>query len=758
MTRRRSIRRTLALLIVLASSLAMACVGVGILLYEVTSYRPRATTELRGQSAILAATLRPALDFSDVESATRYLKTYRAARPDIAIAAVYDRAGRLFASDGGGAGEMIPAFAVAPGLDFNGNELSLWQPVERHQQMLGSVYLLQHLPPPYARLPQYGIMAGAVFVALAIVAAVLLGGARRHFIGPLSALVEATGRIARDEDYSVRAPVANDDELGQLARSFNQMIEVVGRREAALRESEERMRRLASATFEGIAFAEAGRVIEVNQQAADMFGYAPAEMIGRPLLEFAAPQSHAVVEASIGGHVTGAYEATGLRKDGTSFEVEARVQEFPYRGRSVRVIALGDITERKKAAEALQRSESRLQQAQKMEAVGRLAGGVAHDFNNMLTVILGQIELVMADLDADDPRIAALGQVQRAAEHSADLTRQLLTFARRQTVIPKVLDLNATVSGMLKMLERLIGEDINLSWRPGDNLWRVKLDPTQVDQILANLCVNSRDAIGGVGEVTIETRNVTFDEAHCLDYPDHLPGDFVEMAVTDTGHGIADDVLDHIFEPFFTTKGVGEGTGLGLATVFGIVTQNDGFLTVSSKLGAGTVFRVYLPRASGRAVQAREPNASPRPGAAGETVLLVEDEPAILNLGRRMLESLGYTVLTAGTPGEAIRVAESSTRRIDLLITDVVMPEMNGRDLARRLSQIRPGLRCLFVSGYAADVIADRGVLEGGAGFLQKPFSVSALAVKIREVLQVPACSLSNRSGEDFLLNGTRVD
>jgi len=472
MTSRRSIRRTLAILIVLASSLAMACVAVGILLYEATSYRPRAAAQLRSQSTILAETLEPALDFADAESAERYLRTYRRAQPDIAVAAVYDSAGRLFASDHAGARTVLPAFPQAAGVAVNANELMLWQPIERHQQVLGTVYLVEHLPPPYARLPQYGIMAGAVFLALSIVAIVLLGGVRRHFINPLSALVEAAGRIARNEDYSVRAPVANDDELGELARSFNQMVEVIGWREAALRESEERMRRLASATFEGLAFSENGRILEVNQQAADMFGYTQEEIVGRPLIDFAAPRSHAFVEARI-GVTRGAYEATGQRKDGTAFDVEARVQEFPYQGRSVRVIALRDITERKQAEEALQRSESQLQQAQKMEAVGRLAGGVAHDFNNMLTVILGQIELVLADLDPADPRYAALRQVQHAGQHSAELTRQLLTFARRQTVVPKVLDLNATVSGMLKMLQRLIGEDINLPWQPGDGVGRV---------------------------------------------------------------------------------------------------------------------------------------------------------------------------------------------------------------------------------------------------------------------------------------------
>jgi PAS domain S-box-containing protein len=379
--------------------------------------------------------------------------------------------------------------------------------------------------------------------------------------------------------------------------------------------------------------------------------------------------------------------------------------------------------------------ESQLQQAQKLESIGRLAGGVAHDFNNMLGVILGHTELAMGEVDPTQTLFAALQEIRKAAEHSADLTRQLLAFARKQTVAPRVLDLNETVEGMQRMLRRLIGEDIDLAWLPGKNLWPVKVDPSQIDQILANLCVNARDAIAGVGKVSIEMGNATFDEAYCDDHPGFIPGDFVMLAVSDDGHGMDKDTLDKIFEPFFTTKGIGRGTGLGLATVYGTVKQNNGFINVYSEPGHGTTFKIYLPRHAAKTEQMRKESPAAPVAQGHETILLVEDELAILNMTRQMLERFGYRVLSASTPSEAIRVAKEHAGEIHLLIADVVMPEMNGRDLAENLISLYPGLRRLFMSGYTANVIAHHGVLDEGIHFIQKPFSMQALAAKVREVL-----------------------
>lgn len=386
--------------------------------------------------------------------------------------------------------------------------------------------------------------------------------------------------------------------------------------------------------------------------------------------------------------------------------------------------------------------EAQLRQAQKMESVGRLAGGVAHDFNNMLGVIIGHVELAMDSLDPSQPIFADLKEIWKTALRSADLTRQLLAFARKQAIAPRVLDLNETLEGMIKMLRNVIGENINLIWRPRTELWAVKMDPSQIDQILANLCVNARDAIAGVGNITIETNMETFNEADCPAHPGFIPGDFVMLSIRDDGQGMDKDTLDKIFEPFFTTKGIGKGTGLGLSTVYGIIKQNNGFIYVYSELDKGTTFKIYLPRHVAKTEQMRKESPTSLDIRGHETILLVEDEAQMLKIVGLMLERSGYQVLAASTPGQAIRVAEEHTDDIHLLITDIIMPEMNGRDLAKNLTSLYPGIKHLFMSGYLGDVIAQHGALDEGENFIQKPFSMQALTTKVREVLD-------GRSGRD---------
>ena len=379
--------------------------------------------------------------------------------------------------------------------------------------------------------------------------------------------------------------------------------------------------------------------------------------------------------------------------------------------------------------------EAQLHQAQKMESVGRLAGGVAHDYNNALSVIIGFTELAMLEVDPTEPLHSNLNQVLAAANRATDITRQLLAFARKQTITPKLLDLNENIESMLKMLRRLIGEDIDLTWLPGANLWPVKIDPSQVDQIMANLCVNARDAIGGVGKITIETENITFDEDYCAYHAGFVPGDFVLLAVSDNGSGIDKEILDNIFEPFFTTKDVDKGTGLGLAMVYGIAKQNNGFINVYSEPGEGTTIKIYLSRHEGKAVEIQGEITVEIPPGRGETLLLVEDDPSSLKLFGIILDELGYIVLTAGTPGEAMGLAEKHAGEIHLLITDVIMPEMNGRELAERLHSLCPELKRMFMSGYTANVIAHHGVLDEGVNFIQKPFSKRDLAKTVRKAL-----------------------
>lgn len=395
-----------------------------------------------------------------------------------------------------------------------------------------------------------------------------------------------------------------------------------------------------------------------------------------------------------------------------------------------------EISERVRAEQERERLQTQLAQVQKMESIGRLAGGVAHDFNNMLSVILGHAEMSLNALPADDPLREHLEEIQKGATRSAELTRQLLAFARKQTISPRILDLNEAVGGLLTMLRRLIGENINLIWLPGEDLLSVKVDPSQLDQILANLCLNARDAIKDVGRITIETGTAAFDKAYCERHVEFVPGTYTMLAVTDDGCGMDAEMLARAFEPFFTTKDVGKGVGLGLATVYGIVRQNEGFINAYSEPGQGTRVTIYLPGHAGEASEPVETVDRDDSVARGEeTILLVEDEPTILAMLGSMLNELGYTVLAGATPSEAVQLAKASPRPIDLLLTDVVMPEMNGLDLARDLSSLYPKLKLLFMSGYTANVIAHHGVLDPGVHFIQKPFSIKNLAVKIRSVL-----------------------
>lgn len=505
--------------------------------------------------------------------------------------------------------------------------------------------------------------------------------------------------------------------------------------EEKLKESEERFKALHNASFGGITIHDKGLILDCNQGLSEISGFAVEELIGMDGLLLIAPDSRELVRDNIVSGFEKPYEARGIRKNGEEYPLRLEARNIPYKGKMVRCVEFRDISEQKHAEAEREGLRGQLLQAQKIESVGRLAGGVAHDFNNMLSVILGRTEMAQETLAPSEPIQKDLEEIRKAAERSANLTRQLLAFARKQTIAPKVLNFNDAVSGMLTMVRRLIGEDIDLVWLPSADLWSIKMDPSQLDQILANLCVNARDAIAGVGKLTIETENVTFDDAYCTNHPGFNFGEYVLLALSDNGCGMDKETLTHLYEPFFTTKEMGKGTGLGLATVYGIVKQNIGFINVYSEPGQGTTFKIYLPRYKEKTeTVAQTPQIEPE-ARGRETILLVEDESAILAMTGTMLERLGYTVLPANSPGEAIHLAESYSGQINLLLTDVIMPEMNGRDLSRHLLSLYPDIKPLFMSGYTANVIAHHGVLDKGVQFIQKPFAKKDLAVKIREVL-----------------------
>ncbi len=543
--------------------------------------------------------------------------------------------------------------------------------------------------------------------------------------------------------YLWGAATALFDEQGNVTGAIESIRDINERKlaEIALRESEERFSRFFRVSPVGTSISRMSdcQFVDANDAFLGFSGFTRVEVIGQSSLDlgiWANPEDRPKMIKTLEeqGRVQD-FETQFRRKSGEMRDVLISAAVIEMAGQQYMLGLTHDITERKRGEKERKRLEEQLFQAQKMESVGRLAGGVAHDFNNMLSVIIGRAEMALKHNVPTDKLQNNLQEILKAGLRSADLTRQLLAFARKQIAVPKTLDLNDTISGMLQMLRRLIGEDIDLLWAPELDLWPVKIDPSQVDQILANLVVNARDAISGVGAVTMRTENVVIDDSNSAQTREFIPGQYVLLTVSDTGTGMTEEVRENIFEPFFTTKEVGKGTGLGLATVYGIVKQNDGFVYVASEPGKGTTFKIYLPRVEVETARVTSEEITLKRPTGTETVLLVEDDGAILDLGKMILENLGYTVLAAPTPVDAMRLAEEHPGDIHLLITDVVMPEMNGRELAEQLCAIRPNLKCLYMSGYSRDLIAHRGILDEGLNFIQKPFGSDDLAVRVRQVL-----------------------
>jgi PAS domain S-box-containing protein len=513
-------------------------------------------------------------------------------------------------------------------------------------------------------------------------------------------------------------------------------------------ESEERFRRLSEAAFEGIVITEGGRITDCNARLAEMFGYRAEQLRGLPARVLIARESHDIVRKRLQEPCDAPYEIVAIRRDGSRFDVELRSRMMPQADRSVRVTAVHDITERKRAERAFQAAELERQQAeadvraledqlrhsQKLEAIGQLAGGIAHDFNNLLTVINGYCERLLASVPDGGALREDLDLIHNAGRRAAALTRQLLAFSRRQVLQPRTIELNAIVHDIDKMLRRVIGEPITVVTALAPDLGATRADPGQIEQVIMNLAINARDAMPQGGVLTIETRNVEVggDAPGAFGLP---PGRYVSLLVRDTGHGMDEETLSHMFEPFFTTKELGKGTGLGLPTVYGIVMQSGGDVAVESVEGEGTTMRVFLPRIEAPAEREAAPAAAEPVARGSETLLVVEDEELVRELVREFLESAGYTVIEAPDAEAALLLAEANREAIDLLVTDVILPGMNGLDLAVQLSASMPGLKTVFVSGYPGDAVFRDGTFDPGAAFLPKPFTRHILTQKVREAL-----------------------
>ena len=583
-----------------------------------------------------------------------------------------------------------------------------------------------------------------VLVSLIIGTAILLIMSR--LTRPLHTLSVRAKEIAAGNLEGAALEVTSHDEIGILSKAFNAMVDNLKSTLSGLKESELNYRSMFENAIEGILQTSFdGRILNANPAMAKILGfndvpafmkahaqvqtlYADAADRGKVishLLEFGSIHDFEIqAHANTGGKIWLSLSAFLVRDDdGKPLHIESLV---------------ADINDRKRAEQDREELFDRLAQSQKLEAIGQLAGGVAHDFNNMLSVILGQTELALLKSQPSDKFYKAFTAIRHAAEHSASLTGQLLAFARKQTTSPKVIDLRDNLDTTIILLRRLVTEDIELNLTLAADLWKIHIDPEQLRQVLTNLCVNARDAISGNGTIDIAVENVFLDKNYSKSSPEYQPGDYVCLAVRDSGCGMDETTKKHIFEPFFTTKEAFKGTGLGLSTVYGIVKQNNGFINLYSEPGKGTVFRVYFPRhdenPQGKTLEEPVETVSVNIG----TVLLVEDEPTLLNIVEEMLGEMGCDhVLAVTSPLRAVELASNPSNAIDLLLTDVVMPEMNGKELAARIQALRPDTKCLFMSGYTADIIAHKGVLEDGLNFISKPFSTQALAQKIREVMGI---------------------
>ena len=712
----RPIRQKVALLIGVASIIALLLAGGAVVLYEVTTFRPRAVRDARTQADLIRANSIAALQFKDREAAAENLATLRT-RPEILSASLFGPDGAIVARYASPGSPPAPT-ELRAGVRFLPDRLVLIDRMEVDGQLVGWLTLQYDVPPLWRRLPQYGIMAAVVLLALGTASVLLLGMLGRSVSAPLLALAGTARTISETGEYRLRVPTGQGAEIGALTDAFNHMVATVAAQQGALRQGEARLRlALEAAKMETW-------IVDLPRGGDPSF----AGLLDR----VHAHDREAVAErmrSALASHAGFAVEFRAAAPEAEERWTALRGQIFRDESSdAVRLIGVAqDVTEQR-------RIEHQLIQSQRMEAIGNLAGGVAHDFNNLLTGIIGYLGFVKRRLPPDAVVHEDLAEVERAARRAAALTSQLLSYARRQMVVPTSVDLNATVAALTPMVRRLVGEDIEVTAELAEPLAPTRVDPGQLEQVVLNLVANARDAMPSGGALRLRTREAALTEEAARLHPEARAGSYVALDVEDTGVGMTPEVQAHIFEPFFTTKPPGAGTGLGLAMCYGIVKQSEGHIMVESEPGRGSRFTVLLPQDGARA---RVPGtaAAPDVRSGRETILLVEDDETVRGVTLRMLQELGYSVVSAGSAAEGRARAEEAGSRIDLLLTDVVMPGGSGRELAEELTLAHPGLAVLFMSGYTPDVVLRQGVVQENVAFLAKPFTAPALAEALRQTL-----------------------
>ena len=607
---------------------------------------------------------------------------------------------------------------------------------------IGHLVLLQDWAPTQAFLDE--LRRSLIFAGIGGFVLALAGGLffSHRTSQPLMDMAAAARDIAAGE-WSRTVPARGSAEATTMANAFNDMTRSLREQSERLKASYLRFSTVTQSARDAIISTDMhGEITFWNRSAAATFGYTEAEVLGRPVTMLIADSDRAAYNAALPdpkaddlalGHII---EVTGVRKDGGRFPGEFSLAALNGPEGTAFTAVVRDVMERKQSQDTLRQREEQLRQAQKMEAIGRLAGGVAHDFNNLLMAIHGYGEMLVQNLAEGDERRTDAEEIVKAADRAAGLTRQLLAFSSRQVITQQAVALDQLVQNMQNMLQRLIGPEIQIVMEVWPDLTPVLADTTQVEQILVNLVINARDAMPRGGKIAVELRNIELDTIGVGAHPGLQPGDYVEMAVSDTGSGMDAETRSRIFEPFFTTKENGKGTGLGLATVYGIVQQNNGAIEVQSRVGHGTTFYIYLPRATDLGKPA--PILAAASGGGNETILLVEDDDRVRALVANMLRKQGFTVLLASAGDQALEIAARHRGEIHLLLTDVLMPGLNGRMLSERFTASRPETRVLYMSGYSDDEILRVGVRKAAAHFIQKPFSVDALLHKIREMLALP--------------------